>query len=365
MADYAATRDRLSDDLFRVTDEIATYAWDIDEVPSLMRRVSAAMTDEVEYLESLPAWQSGMTLAVRALAFPERGGRTERGTGMDVDIALLGGFSVVRDGAPVADEAWSRRGAASLVKLLALADGRRLHRERVIDALWPGLPVEAAGPRLHKAAHYARRALGDVPDALLLRQDQVVLLADHRGRPSTRSSSSGWAEAALASGSVDDAETALAAYGGPLLPEDPYESWAAEARESRPRCTRTCCAWPVAGKSWSGRTRSTRRPTSRWPASTPTAWRHPSGPAPAGADGPGRAPGAGHGPERRHAKAPRRAHPRGGSSRAGRAARTCPRRTRRRGRVPPRAAGPGRRRTRRQRDGHGSRRRGQDARCST
>ena len=41
MADYAATRDRLSDDLFGVTDEIATYAWEIDEVPSLMRRVSA------------------------------------------------------------------------------------------------------------------------------------------------------------------------------------------------------------------------------------------------------------------------------------------------------------------------------------
>jgi flavin-dependent dehydrogenase len=63
MAEYAATRDRLSADLYRVTDEIATYAWDIDEVPSLMRRVSAAMTDEVEYLESLPAWQ-GVT-AVR------------------------------------------------------------------------------------------------------------------------------------------------------------------------------------------------------------------------------------------------------------------------------------------------------------
>ena len=65
MADYAATRDRLSEELYRVTDEIATYAWDIDEVPSLMRRVSAAMTDEVEYLESLPAWQSGMTAVQR------------------------------------------------------------------------------------------------------------------------------------------------------------------------------------------------------------------------------------------------------------------------------------------------------------
>ena len=99
---------------------------------------------------------------------------------MDVDIALLGGFSVAVDGCPVPRCTWSRRGAASLVKLLALADGRRLHREQVIDALWPGLPVDAAGPRLHKAAHYARRALGDVPDALLLRQDQVVLLPDRQ-----------------------------------------------------------------------------------------------------------------------------------------------------------------------------------------
>ena len=148
---------------------------------------------------------------------------------MDVDIALLGGFSVARDRVPVPDDVWSRRGAASLVKLLALADGRRLHREQVIDALWPGLPVDAAGPRLHKAAHYARRALGDVPDALLLRQDQVVLLADHLVSVDSLEFER-LGRAALASGSVADAETALAGYGGPLLPEDPYESWAADAR---------------------------------------------------------------------------------------------------------------------------------------
>ena len=45
--------------------------------------------------------------------------------------------------------------------MLALAPGRRLHREQVIDALWPDLSPDAAAPRLHKAAHYARRALGE------------------------------------------------------------------------------------------------------------------------------------------------------------------------------------------------------------
>ena len=57
LAGYEATRDRLSAHLFQVSDEIAAYDWDISEVPGLMRRVSAAMTDEVEYLESLPSWQ--------------------------------------------------------------------------------------------------------------------------------------------------------------------------------------------------------------------------------------------------------------------------------------------------------------------
>ena len=52
------TRDRLSAHLFQVSDEIAAYDWDITRGPAgLLRRVSAAMTDEVEYLESLPSWQ--------------------------------------------------------------------------------------------------------------------------------------------------------------------------------------------------------------------------------------------------------------------------------------------------------------------
>ena len=75
---------------------------------------------------------------------------------MRVDINLLGGFSVAVDGRPVAAQAWTRRSAASLVKLLALRPGRRLPREQVTDLLWPDLLLDQAAPRLHKAAHYAR-----------------------------------------------------------------------------------------------------------------------------------------------------------------------------------------------------------------
>ena len=97
---------------------------------------------------------------------------------MTIELRLLGGFEATVDGVPVAPEQWTRRQAASLVKVLALAPGRRLHREQVIEALWPRASIEAAGPRLHKAAHYARRALGGDGSAVLLRNDMVALLPD-------------------------------------------------------------------------------------------------------------------------------------------------------------------------------------------
>jgi flavin-dependent dehydrogenase len=47
---YQRQRDHVSRDLFRVSDEIASYAWDSRGVQPLLRRLSAAMTDEVEML---------------------------------------------------------------------------------------------------------------------------------------------------------------------------------------------------------------------------------------------------------------------------------------------------------------------------
>lgn len=68
---------------------------------------------------------------------------------------------VVVDGAVIPDAAWARRSASGLVELLTPAPGRCLHREQVLDVRWPDSSPEQARPRLHTAAHYARRALGD------------------------------------------------------------------------------------------------------------------------------------------------------------------------------------------------------------
>ncbi|HEX6514413.1 MAG TPA: AAA family ATPase [Nocardioidaceae bacterium] len=150
---------------------------------------------------------------------------------MDVRITLLGGYSVTVDGTTVPPEAWARRHAASLVKLLALADGRRLHRDQVVEALWPGLGADAALPRLHKAAHYARRALGGAATALLLRNDVVALLPDDAVTVDAQELRRR-GQRALADRSVDQAAAVLDAVGGVLLPDDVYEAWTEEPRES-------------------------------------------------------------------------------------------------------------------------------------
>jgi DNA-binding SARP family transcriptional activator/alpha-beta hydrolase superfamily lysophospholipase len=140
-----------------------------------------------------------------------------------VDITVLGGFAVRRDGEAVADDRWSRRQAAALVKVLALAPGRRAHREQVLDALWPDQPLDQAGARLHKAAHFARRAVDD-PGAIVLRGDEVLLWPE----VDVVVDATEFARDAEEGLRTDDGArlaAALARCGGDLLPGDPYEPW--------------------------------------------------------------------------------------------------------------------------------------------
>src|SRR5579862_6904064 len=147
----------------------------------------------------------------------------------EIAVTLLGRFAVTVGGVPVPEASWKRRHAAALVAVLALAPGRRLHREQVMDLLWPGDTIAAAAPRLHKAAHFARRALG-VPGAVVLRGDQVLLCpGGSLAVDATRFEE--LARRALAAGDAAAAGEALALYGGELLPGNRYEEWAEPHRE--------------------------------------------------------------------------------------------------------------------------------------
>ena len=146
-----------------------------------------------------------------------------------IHITLLGRFAVTVDGEPVAANNWSRRQAAALVKVLALAPGRRMHREQIFDLVWPDDTIDEAAPKLHKAAHFARRAI-DIPSSVVLRGDNVVLCPEADVTVDVVRFEE-LARGALADEDVVAARDALAMYGGDLLPEDRYEEWAEERRE--------------------------------------------------------------------------------------------------------------------------------------
>src|SRR5690242_13446965 len=78
----------------------------------------------------------------------------------DAGVMLLGGFAVAVGGEPLTAVRWRLRKARDLVKMLALAPGHRLHREQLMDALWPDRDPTAAANNLNQVVHAARRVLG-------------------------------------------------------------------------------------------------------------------------------------------------------------------------------------------------------------
>jgi DNA-binding SARP family transcriptional activator/Tfp pilus assembly protein PilF len=125
-----------------------------------------------------------------------------------LDIRLLGRFEVTVDSRPVPAAAWMHSRAADLVKLLALAPRHRMSRDEVLESLWPRLGAAKAASNLHKAASYARRALGE-RGAVVLRGGAVELAPTAEVTTDVERFEGG-----------DDS-----AYGGELLPDDAYEEW--------------------------------------------------------------------------------------------------------------------------------------------
>src|SRR5215213_7803379 len=131
-----------------------------------------------------------------------------------VDITLLGRFQVLVDAVPVPD--WTRKHPAHLVKLLALQPHHRLHREQVLDLLWPDDPLDLAVPKLHKAAHFARKQTGE-PSAVVLRGDVVALFPDATPTVDVEDFERG-ATTALADHDSGLAAEVLSRHDGDLLP---------------------------------------------------------------------------------------------------------------------------------------------------
>jgi DNA-binding SARP family transcriptional activator len=144
----------------------------------------------------------------------------------ELRIHLLGGFRVFVGTREIADDAWRLPKAKALVKLLALAPGHQLHRDHVVDQLWPDLSPDAAASQFRKALHDARPTLDPAREAT-----QRFIQSGARpglSRDITSVDVQAFEDAALAArrgGEPERYETTIALYGGDLLPEDRYEDW--------------------------------------------------------------------------------------------------------------------------------------------
>jgi DNA-binding SARP family transcriptional activator/tetratricopeptide (TPR) repeat protein len=128
-------------------------------------------------------------------------------------LFLLGRFAVEVDGRLIPRASWRKRRPIEVLSALALAPGRVLHREELIDRLWPDKDLEAGANNLHRALHDLRR----VTEAELVTLDRGV----------ARLRESVWVdveafEQAVASASKETLARGIELYQGSLLPDDPY-----------------------------------------------------------------------------------------------------------------------------------------------
>lgn len=149
---------------------------------------------------------------------------------MTVSIRLLGGFEVRNSDATVIDAAWKPAKAAAIVKILALQPRRTMHRDQLIDLLWPEADAEAGGSSFYKNLHHLRSAArkAGVDDLIVLSRGAVTLDPDAMLDTDTVREH---ARSAFASRELPAFERAISACGGELLPGDLYEPWTEGHRE--------------------------------------------------------------------------------------------------------------------------------------
>ncbi|MFD8572983.1 ATP-binding protein [Streptomyces sp. NPDC059639] len=150
-------------------------------------------------------------------------------------LHLFGGFTATRDTGPALADRWPRPSAQTLVKLLAVVPGHRLHREQAMAVCWPDADQQSATGSLRVALHAARRALEPelaprasssylISDGALLRLDPATVRIDADEAEAA-------ARAALTSRDPGQLAAALDLFTGEPLPEDRYANWAQARRD--------------------------------------------------------------------------------------------------------------------------------------
>ena len=149
-----------------------------------------------------------------------------------VRVKLLGSFTISVGSRTISQDEWRLRKAANLIKLLALAPGHRLHREQLMEALWPDLGTNAASNNLRRVLHSTRKTLDPAVGSRYLASQEGWLALCPGG--ALWVDVEAFEEAAVTArreGEPAAYRAALDLYAGELLPADRYEEWAEDRRQ--------------------------------------------------------------------------------------------------------------------------------------
>lgn len=192
------------------------------------------------------------------------------------EVRCFGTFEIRLDGAQLAFNAFRRRQAATLLKILLLHGDETVDRDVLLEAIWPGADPARKASQLHVLAHELRRVLASVapaPDGedppltlesvnggYRLRVANATLVDLHFFERSRAS-----ADAAMLRGDADEAvrqaELATGLYRGALFADERYAEWCwAERERLHEACQElhTLAArvagqqadWPTATRHW-------------------------------------------------------------------------------------------------------------------
>ena len=157
----------------------------------------------------------------------------------DIQIRCFGRFELSRNG--VAVQHWRRRSAERLLKVL-LVNGRRVHRDVLLDILWPDVPIKSSIRGLRVTLHALRRAITQVApereplDLIRAEGDTYVLNTqglwiDSDAFDEHYSAGLRWERLHQVDLAVREYSAAEALYRDDFLVEDLYEDWTVLPRE--------------------------------------------------------------------------------------------------------------------------------------
>ena len=154
----------------------------------------------------------------------------------DVSVETLGGFRVVKNRSAVPASSWQSKKARDLCKILVTRRGRPIHREVLLEHLWPEEDAQKTANRLSVALTTLRSVFDpdrEHPSDHYIAADKttVALVLDTVEIDVERFVNA--AQEVLSQTDAPEArlERIEASYRGDFLEEDPYADWAVALRE--------------------------------------------------------------------------------------------------------------------------------------